>query len=113
MTPNHSTGEPLERPVASLLGVGARRAVQLARLDIRTIGDLLLHTPNRYEDRRTVRRIAELQMGEPAVVRGRITAMGVKWYAKRTKSIFELVVEDGTARLHCRWWNAPYLEKQF
>jgi ATP-dependent DNA helicase RecG len=37
----------------------------------------------------------------------------VKWYAKHTKSIFELILDDGTARLHCRWWNLPYMEKYF
>src|SRR5262249_22260011 len=36
-----------------------------------------------------------------------------KWYSKHTKSIFELILDDGTARLHCRWWNLPFMEKQF
>src|SRR5262249_8941006 len=28
-------------------------------------------------------------------------------------SIFELILDDGTARLHCRWWNLPFMEKYF
>ena len=27
--------------------------------------------------------------------------------------MFELILDDGTARLHCRWWNLPFMEKYF
>src|SRR5438093_3492590 len=104
---------PLARPVNTLPGVGPERTAQLARLDIFTVEDLLLHRPRRYEDRRHLLTIAELQLGEPATTRGKIVAMGVKWYRRREKSIFEFVLDDGTARLHCRWWNLPFMEKYF
>jgi ATP-dependent DNA helicase RecG len=106
-------GSPLARPVTSLQGVGPERAAQLGRLEIRTVEDLLLHRPARYEDRHRLRAIAELQVGEPAITHGRIVALGVKWFRHRTKSIFEIILEDGTARLHCRWWNQPFMEKYF
>ena len=104
---------PLARPVTALAGVGPERAAQLARLEIRTIEDLLLHRPRRYEDRRQLRPIAQLELEEPATTRGTVVALGVKWYKKHTKSIFELILDDGTARLHCRWWNLPFMEKYF
>ena len=104
---------PLARPVTALHGVGPERAAQLARLDIRTVEDLLLHRPRRYEDRRQFLPIAQLQIGEPVTTRGTVVALGVKWYKKHTKSIFELILDDGTARLHCRWWNLPFMEKYF
>ena len=103
----------LAQPVSVLSGVGPERAKQLARLEIRTIEDLLLHRPRRYEDRRQLRPIAQLQFGEPVTTRGSVAALGVKWYRKHTKSIFELILDDGTARLHCRWWNLPFMEKYF
>ena len=103
----------IARPVTALIGVGAERASQLARLEIETIEDLILHRPRRYEDRRHLKAIAVLERGESAVTHGRVVACGVKWFAKHTKSIFELILDDGSARLHCRWWNMPYLEKQF
>lgn len=40
-------------------------------------------------------------------------AQGVNYYRKRTRSVFEFVLDDGTARLHCRWWNLPFMEKYF
>ncbi len=110
--PNQNTS-PLARPVTTLWGVGPERASQLAQLEIRTIEDLMLHRPRRYEDRRHFRPIAELQLDEPTITHGTAVALGVKWFKQHTKSIFELVLDDGTARLHCRWWNLPFMEKYF
>ena len=104
---------PLAAPVSSLWGVGAERAAQLARLDIRTVEDLLLHRPRRYEDRRHFRKIAELTKDEPATARGTIIALGLKRFRGGSKSVFEIILDDGTARLHCRWWNLPFMEKYF
>jgi ATP-dependent DNA helicase RecG len=96
-----------------LLGVGPERSAQLARLEIFTIEDLLLHRPLRHEDRRHFRPIAQLELHEPTITHGKIVALGTKWFAQHTKSIFEIILDDGTARLHCRWWNLPYMEKYF
>jgi ATP-dependent DNA helicase RecG len=85
----------------------------LARLEIHTIGDLLLHRPRRHEDRQRFLCIRELTLGHSATTRGKVVACGVKWFRKRTRSIFDLVLDDGTARLHCRWWNLPFMEKYF
>jgi ATP-dependent DNA helicase RecG len=104
---------PLAAPVTSLWGVGGERAAQLARLDIRTIEDLLLHRPQRYEDRRHFRKIAELTKDEPATARGTIVALGLKRFRGGGKSVFEIILDDGSARLHCRWWNLPFMEKYF
>ncbi len=103
----------LQRPVTSLWGVGAERATQLARLGIHTIEDLLLHRPRRYEDRRHFRKIAELSRDEAATARGTIVAQGLKHFRGGAKSVFEIVLDDGSARLHCRWWNLPFMEKYF
>ncbi len=97
-----------------LWGVGDERARQLARLDIVTVEDLLLHRPRRYEDRRNFQSIAKLQLGEPATVRGKIIAAGVKRWRKGERAMFECVIDDGTAHLYCRWWQAqPWMEEYF
>jgi ATP-dependent DNA helicase RecG len=101
------------RPVTSLRGIGAERATQLARLGILTVEDLLLHRPRRYEDRRHFRALAELTRDEAATAHGTIVAQGLKRFRRGTKSVFEFVLDDGTARLHCRWWNLPFREKYF
>jgi len=103
----------LEQPVAVLRGVGPERAALLARLEVRTLGDLVLHRPRRYEDRRQLDSIAALKLHEAGTTHGRIVAQGVKSWRQRRKSVFEFVIEDGTGRLHCRWWNLPYMENYF
>jgi ATP-dependent DNA helicase RecG len=111
-TPSDSTLS-LSTPLSRVRGVGAERAAQLLRLKMVTVADLLLHRPRRYEDRRHSHKISELKLGDPATVRGQVVALGVNYYRKRTRSVFELIVDDGTARLHCRWWNLPFMEKYF
>ena len=105
--------DPLATPVARLPGVGPERAFQLDRLELRTVGDLLLHRPRRHEDRRQFRPIAQLEKGEAALTRGRIVAQGVKRFARGRTSVFEIILDDGSARLHCRWWNLPFMERYF
>ena len=111
--PENPSASPLAKPVATIRGVGPERAAQLARLKIATIEDLLLHRPRRYEDRRQFRPIAALQLDEPATTHGTVVALGVKRFRHGQKSVFELILDDGTARLHCRWWNLPFMEKYF
>jgi ATP-dependent DNA helicase RecG len=105
--------DPLTLPIKELHGVGRERAGQLARLELHAVRDLLFHRPRRYEDRERVLGIKELQEGETAGTRGKIVALGVKRYSKGTKSVFELILDDGTGRLHCRWWNLPYMQNYF
>ena len=113
MSPPENKTSPLAAPAGSLWGVGGERAAQLARLGILTVEDLLLHAPRRYEDRRHFRKIAELTKDEPFTARGTIVAQGLKRFRGGNKSVFEFILDDGSARLHCRWWNLPFMEKYF
>ena len=111
--PSNVPTPPLARPVKGLRGVGPEREAQLARLGLSTVEDLLLHRPRRYEDRRHFRTVAEMQLDEPATTRGRIVALGLKRFRQGQKSVFEIILEDATGRLHCRWWNLPFMQNYF
>ena len=113
MSPPENKISPLKNPASSLWGVGAERAAQLARLGIFTVEDLLLHRPKRYEDRRHFRKISELTKDEAFTARGKIVALGLKRFCGGSKSVFEIILDDGSARLHCRWWNLPFMENYF
>ena len=106
MTVPENIPSPLAASVGSVWGVGEERAKLLARLEIFTVEDLLLHKPRRYEDRRKFLPIRDLKVKEPATVRGKIIAAGIKRFKKGTRSMFECVFDDGTAHLYCRWWQA-------
>jgi ATP-dependent DNA helicase RecG len=111
--PSNSPTPPLARSLKTLRGVGPERAAQLARLRLFTVEDLLLHRPRRYEDRRHFRTIAEMQLDEPGTTRGQIVALGLKTFRGGRKSAFEIILEDSTGRLHCRWWNLPFMQNYF
>lgn len=114
VTPANEKTSPLAQPVTALWGVGNERAKLLARLNIFTVEDLLLHKPRRYEDRRRFLSIRDLKLKETATVRGKIVAAGIKRWKKGTRAMFECVFDDGTALLHCRWWQAqPWMEDYF
>ena len=104
--------DPLGQPVAALPGIGGERAARLAKLGIRTVGDLLWHGPRRYEDRNRPNEAQSLSKGDTGTVAGPIVAAGVK-RMRHGKSLFELILDDGTARLHCRWWNMPYMGRYY
>jgi ATP-dependent DNA helicase RecG len=105
---------PLAAPVTTVWGVGSERAKLLARLDIFTVEDLLLHKPRRYEDRRKFLTIRELKIGEAATVRGKIIAAGRKAFRKGARAMFECILDDGTAHLYLRWWQAqPWMEDYY
>ncbi|MBI5801501.1 MAG: ATP-dependent DNA helicase RecG [Verrucomicrobia bacterium] len=104
---------PLARPITALRGVGPKHVEFFAKLGIATVQDLLLLQPRRHEDRRTGWSIGQLKLKVPATVLGRIVAQGTNFYSKKTKSTFEFILDDGTGRLHCRWWNLPWLADKF
>lgn len=114
-TPAAGTGEHsgLDSPVSAVAGVGSARARLLAKRGIVTVGDLLLDAPRRHEDRRRFSKIRELQKGQKTTVSGKVIAMGNKTFARTGRSVFELILDDGSAHLHCRWWNLPQMERFF
>ncbi|MBB5209323.1 ATP-dependent DNA helicase RecG [Chiayiivirga flava] len=61
--------------VATLRGVGPQLAEKLAAHGLRTLQDLWLHLPLRYEDRTTLTPIRQLLPGMPAQVEGRVEAV--------------------------------------
>jgi ATP-dependent DNA helicase RecG len=103
----------LATPLEDLPGLGRERTIQLGRLKRFTVQDLLFHRPRRYEDRRQVHRIADLEVGSPATVRGKVLALGLNRFRRSQRTMFELILDDGSARLHCRWWNLPFMQNYF
>jgi ATP-dependent DNA helicase RecG len=63
--------------VQYLKGVGPRRAEALARLGVRTVGDLLYHTPHRYLDATTVSPLAKARVGAEVTCVGTVVSTGV------------------------------------
>ncbi|MEK6673693.1 MAG: ATP-dependent DNA helicase RecG [Nitrospirota bacterium] len=100
-------------PVQCITGIGPKRAKLLNRLNITTVNDLLYYLPFRYEDRRNVTKISSLTNGRLETVSGKVVSMNMVRLPKRRLKIFELTVTDGSGLLKAKWFNQPYMQKNF
>jgi len=104
---------PLEitTPVKFLKGVGPKRAEALARLGIRSVGDLLYHTPHRYLDATALTPLARATVGHEVTSVGRVVSTGVL-PTRRGLRVFHAVLRDASGVLECAWPGQPFLERQ-
>ena len=99
----------LETPLKRELGDRTATALSKA-FDMETVGDLLRHYPRRYVLRGELSDIAELAEGEEATVLAEIAAVHLRRASGRT--ILEVVVTDGSAKLWLTFFNQPWREKE-
>ncbi|UCE87410.1 MAG: ATP-dependent DNA helicase RecG, partial [Deltaproteobacteria bacterium] len=108
MVQPHFAEATLARSTAVLPGVGARRAETLARRGLSHVADLLFHLPTRYDDRRTLTRISELEVGRHATFIGRVVLsdfVPMRTRGGRFRRTFQVVVEDDTGSVQLRWFR--------
>ncbi len=103
----------LERPLASLKGVGTRRAQDLAHASLATIEDLLLRFPLRYEDRRAPVPLSALKAGATAAVMATITGAALKRTRRPGFTIFEITLRDDGGTARAVWFNQRFLRDVF
>jgi ATP-dependent DNA helicase RecG len=105
--------DPSEFPIQYIRGVGPQRARLLSRLNIKTAGDALFYLPYRYEDRRNIKKICHLAYARMETATGKIVSMDVITPPRSRLKLFELVISDGTGLLKGKWFNQPYMKKNF
>ncbi|TML29512.1 MAG: ATP-dependent DNA helicase RecG [Actinobacteria bacterium] len=102
--------EALQRSVETLPGVGPAVKKKLERLGLATVGELLLHSPFRYEQPVEELRIAELGGDDEVAIRGEVLSV-----SKRRRGRLQMLtarVSDGSATISATWFNQPWLERQ-
>jgi ATP-dependent DNA helicase RecG len=99
----------LDDPLQSLSGIGPRRAADLERVGLRTVGDLLSRFPLRYEDRSTFRDMATVGEHDVATICGTVVSCGLRLTRRPGFKIFSAVVRDGSGTLRVSWLNQPYM----
>ena len=97
----------LHIPVQYMKGIGPHLASSLKKLNIRDVIDLLYYFPREYIDLRHANKIAYLQSGTNALIKGRIVKTSEM--VRRIK-IFSAIITDGTGYITAVWFNQPYLK---
>lgn len=96
-------------------GVGPKLLALLNKMGIETIEDALYHLPLRYEDRRQMRKISQLQASRSEVFLARVLAAGEQQTSRSRKQIFEVIVADDTAQISLKWFHyrKNWLQKRY
>ncbi|MFN2466640.1 MAG: ATP-dependent DNA helicase RecG [Gaiellaceae bacterium] len=100
--------ESLELPAESVHGVGPQVAKRLAKLGLRTVGDLLGHRPRRYEAPVPERRIADLLADEEVAIAGEVVRTSVRRPSRRL-AIVQARISDSSGEIAAVWFNQIWL----
>jgi ATP-dependent DNA helicase RecG len=98
-----------EDPVTRLSGVGPALAARLEKLGVRTVQDLVLLLPARYEDRTRVVPIGTLRPGQRAVVEGEVLLTEV---VRRRRPMLVVAFGDATGMLTLRFFHFNARQQQ-
>ena len=99
----------LDTDLTKVLGDKTAKALAKA-FGITSVGELLEHYPRRYVVRGELSDIAELADGEEVTVLAEISAVNLRRANGRT--ILEVVLTDGSAKLWLTFFNQPWREKE-
>ena len=84
----------------------------LAALGIETAGDLVEHLPHSHRDRRDVREVAAVGVGEEATIAVQVKSIAVRPMRNRRQKRVEARVFDQTGPAVAVWFNQPWIARQ-
>ena len=96
--------------VKYIKGVGEARFKLFSKLGLRTVSDVLTYFPREYEDRTTLRKIAEVTDGEECSVRASLASEVTVSRPRSNLRITKALVSDGTSFLSLTWFNQDYIK---
>ncbi len=101
----------LEQSVTAIKGIGPGTADDLAKMELRTIRDMLDYLPRRYDDYTKLRYIRQLNPDEVVTVIGTVKSTRLQTGRSGRKD-FKMVLDDGTAELHVTFFGQHWLIRQ-
>ncbi|MBE7022538.1 MAG: ATP-dependent DNA helicase RecG [Ruminococcaceae bacterium] len=104
--------EGLHADIRQLAGVGEKRAAAFLRLHISTLGELLSHYPRTYENRKTCKKIIELQNEETTCIKAVVFSAVKTSVIRKNLRVHTVRVSDGTGFLDLVWFNNRFLEQR-
>lgn len=100
----------LNTPISDFPGIGPARTQKLAKLGIRTAGDLLRHVPRNYEDRRTRTSIIRAVEGEPVCIQAMVAEPPRLSRVRKGLELVKIRAVDHSGRLEVTCFNQAYLK---
>jgi ATP-dependent DNA helicase RecG len=104
--------DPLETSVQYLRGVGPKRAELLAKLELRTVADLLWNMPRDFLDLTDVRPVERLEPDHVQSVRGKVVDLDARELS-RGRTLSAVLLDCDGAYLRGVWFNQPWILKKF
>ena len=101
-------GDRLDDSVETIQGVGPTMARRLAKVGLRTLGDVLWQRPRRYEEPVPTKRICDLFGDEEAVLEGVVRSATSR--RRGRLKILTARIADGSGEIKATWFNQPWLE---
>jgi ATP-dependent DNA helicase RecG len=111
--PDRKSDDPLAADLQTLPGATPSRLELLARIGLRTIGDLLFHFPRSYEDLTDLRPISALAADVPLTVQGEVVEMEGRNLADGRCIVSVVISDDGVHCLEGVWFNQAYAARRF
>lgn len=103
----------LKTELKTLKGIGENYTKKLNKIGIKTIKDLLMHFPYRYDDYSRVAKIIDLKQGELVSVHGIVSDIKIRRSFYRHQFITDVKIADETGIISVTWFNQPYLTNTF
>ena len=101
----------LDDSLTTVKGIGPRRAADLERVGLRTVGDLISRFPLRYEDRARFRDIAGIRPGELVTIAGTVASSATRLTRRPGFKIFDALIRDATGAIRAVWLNQPFMAR--
>ncbi len=92
-----------------LVGVGQKIAEHLAKCNIHNVQDLLFHLPYRYQDRTRISAIADLKIGDQALIEGVVDSAKVHYGRRRS---LNCKLRDPTGIINLRFFHFNKSQQQ-
>jgi ATP-dependent DNA helicase RecG len=109
--PRQKQAEALDSPITVIKGISTSADKKFAKLNVRTVRDLLYFFPRRYVDYSRTKPVSQLVEGEEQTIVGTIWQARVAILGSRRGT--EAIVGDETGNVRAVWFNQPYLARRF
>lgn len=97
--------------IKELNRVGSTIASRLARIEIKTVKDIIYHFPFRYENFESGIKIDNLHPGQLVNISGFIELINTKRARRKKMSITEALLSNDSGQIKIIWFNQPYISK--